>query len=65
MTDRSHQETGQIIIGLLGVGAGRDRRLRKVLGERVDLPGGEGFGFHIRFLQALVMWEECPRFVTA
>lgn len=27
--------------------------------------GGEGFGFHIRFLQALVMWAECPRVVTA
>ncbi len=34
-------------------------------GERVDLRSGKGFGFHVRFLQALVMWAECPRVMTA
>ena len=44
--DAFRQQAGEVVARLLGAGAGFDWRVGKALGERVDLRGGEGFGFH-------------------
>jgi hypothetical protein len=46
LADPGDQKLRQSVARLLGAGAGRDRRLRKVLGKRVDVGGSQGFGFH-------------------
>jgi len=63
--DPCRQQAGEAVARLLSAGGWFNRGFGKALGERVDLRGGEGFGFHGVAFQALVMWAEWPRVVTA